>query len=114
MSAMLVLEAITVLLSIPVARNTGSGTGTVGVIVICGLAVALVATCAIIRRPYATAVIIALQVVMIGCWVISAPLGIMGVIFGFCWGVIFYLRREYRRRVAAGRVPENMTEGGTT
>jgi hypothetical protein len=105
MSAMLVLEALTVLLSIPVARNTGSGTGTVGVIVICALAAALVASCAIIRKPYAVGVIIALQLVMIGCWVISVPLGIMGVIFAICWAVILYLRSEYRRRVAAGIVP---------
>jgi hypothetical protein len=105
MSAMLVLEALTVLLSIPVARNTGSGTGTAGVVVICALAVALIATCAIIRRPAAVGVIIALQLVMIGCWAISVPLGIMGVIFTLCWVAILFLRREYRRRVAAGIVP---------
>jgi hypothetical protein len=105
MSAMLILEALTVLLSIPVAKNTGSGTGPVGVVIICALAVAMVATCAIIRKPYAVGVIIGLQLVMVACWFISVPLGIMGVIFALCWGVILYLRREYRRRVAAGIVP---------
>lgn len=105
MSAMLILEALTVLLSIPVAKNTGSGTGPFGVAVICALAVAMIGTCAIIRKPYAVGVIIGLQLVMIACWFISVPLGIMGVIFALCWAVIFYLRREYRRRVAAGIVP---------
>ena len=42
MSATLVLEAITVLLSIPVAANTGSGVGVVGISIICLLAVLLV------------------------------------------------------------------------
>jgi hypothetical protein len=111
MSAMLVLEALTVLLSIPVARNTGSGTGTVGVVVICALAAALIASCAIIRRPYAVGVIVALQLVMIACWAISVPLGIMGVIFALCWGAVLFLRREYRRRVAAGIVPGAASAG---
>jgi hypothetical protein len=105
MSAMLIFEALTVLLSIPVAKNTGSGTGPLGVVIICTLALAMIATCAIIRRPFAVGVIIGLQLVMVACWFISVPLGIMGVIFALCWGVIFYLRREYRRRVAAGIVP---------
>ena len=41
MSATLVLEAITVLLPIPVAANTGGGVGPVGVAVICVLAALL-------------------------------------------------------------------------
>ena len=38
MSATLVLEAITVLLAIPVAANTGGGVGPLGLIIICALA----------------------------------------------------------------------------
>ena len=61
MSATLVLEAITVLLAIPVAANTGGGVGPAGVAVICILAVLLIGACAIVSRPYALPVILSLQ-----------------------------------------------------
>ena len=105
MSATLVLEAITVLLSIPVAANTGSGVGPVGVVVICVLAALLIAACVIIARPYALPVILGLQVAIIACWVISAPLGVMGVVFGLVWALILWFRNEFRRRLAAGTLP---------
>ena len=105
MSATLVLEAITVLLAIPVAANTGGGVGPVGVIVICALAGLLVAACAIVSRRYALTVILSLQGVMIACWVITPPLGIMGIVFGLVWALILFFRSEFRRRLAAGTLP---------
>ena len=105
MSATLVLEAITVLLAIPVAANTGGGVGPVGLVIICALAVLLVASCGIVSRPYAMQVILGLQVVMIACWLITPPLGIMGIIFGVVWAIILWFRSEFRRRLAAGTLP---------
>ncbi len=105
MSATLVLEAITVLLSIPVAANTGSGVGPAGVTVICILAFLLILCCGIVRRPYAVPVILALQVIMIGCWLITPPLGIMGIVFVLVWLAILWFRAEFRRRLAAGTLP---------
>jgi len=106
MSATLVLEAITVLLSIPVAANTGSGVGAIGITVICLLAVLLIAACGIVSKPYALQVILGLQAVMIACWLITPPLGVMGIIFGVVWAVILWFRGEFRRRLAAGTLPE--------
>lgn len=105
MSATLVLEAITVLLSIPVAANTGAGVGAGGVIVICILALLLIAACTIISRPWAVPVILGLQVVMIACWLISVPLGVMGIVFSLVWALILWFRGEFRRRLAAGTLP---------
>ena len=105
MSATLILEAITVLLSIPVAANTGAGVGPVGVAVICVLALLLIACCAIISRPFAVPAILGLQAVMIACWLISAPLGVMGIVFGLVWALILWFRGEFRRRLAAGTLP---------
>src|SRR6478752_4505771 len=105
MSATLVLEAITVLLSIPVAANTGSGVGAIGITVICLLAVLLIAACGIVSKPYALQVILGLQAVMIACWLITPPLGVMGIIFGVVWGIILWFRSEFRRRLAAGTLP---------
>jgi Protein of unknown function (DUF4233) len=111
MSAALVLEALTVLLAIPVATNTGSGVGPAGVAAICLLAALLVACCAIVRRPYAFPVILGLQVVMIGCWLITPPLGVMGVVFLGVWLTIGWFRREFRRRQAAGTLPGPIDPG---
>ncbi len=105
MSATLVLEAITVLLAIPVAANTGGGAGPVGITVICLLAVLLIAACAIVSKPYALQVILGLQVVMVACWLITPTLGVMGIIFGLVWSVILWFRGEFRRRLAAGTLP---------
>ena len=105
MSAALVLEAVTVLLAIPVAANTGGGVGPTGVSIICVLAVLLIGACAIVSRPYAVPVILTLQALMIACWVITPPLGIMGIVFGLVWALILWFRGEFRRWLAAGTVP---------
>ncbi len=112
MSATLILEAITVLLSIPVAANTGGGTGPIGIVVICLLAAALVACCVIIARPYALQVILAIQVLLIACWFISASLGIMGIVFALVWALILWFRNEFRRRSKAGTLPGSPPPGG--
>jgi hypothetical protein len=105
MSATLILEAITVLLAIPVAANTGAGVSPVGIGIICLLAVALIGTCAIIARPYALQVIFGLQVAMIACWLITPSLGVMGIVFALVWSIILWFRSEFRRRLAAGTLP---------
>ena len=89
MSATLILEAITVLLAIPVAANVDGGTGPVG----------------IIARPYVVPVILGLQVAVICCWFINSTLGVMGIIFALAWGIILWFRGEFRRRLAAGTLP---------
>ena len=111
MSAILLLEAIVVLLGIPVAENTGGGTGPVGVGLICGLAAAHVLTCAVVRRRYAVGVILALQVLLIGCWAINGALGVMGIVFGLVWLAVLWMRREFRRRLAAGLLPSGPGPG---
>jgi len=55
MSSTLLLEGITVLLAIPVARNTGNGTSGWGVLAIVVLAFALLAACALVRRHFPVA-----------------------------------------------------------
>ena len=111
MSATLVLEAITVLLSIPVAANTGSGVGSIGITVICLLAVLLIAACGIVSKPYALQVILGLQVVMIACWLITPPLGVMGIIFGLVWAYLLWLRKDLLKRMAEGRLPAQQQAG---
>lgn len=105
MSATLILEAVVVLLSIPVAKNTGSGTSALGVVLICLLAVALIALCAFVSRPWFVPVALGLQGLMIVGWLITPSLGVMGVVFGLVWALIIWFRNEFRRRLAAGTLP---------
>jgi len=75
------------------------------VVLICVLAGLLIGACAIVSRPYAVPVILTLQVLMIACWLITPPLGIMGIVFGLVWASILWFRGEFRRRLAAGTLP---------
>ena len=109
MSAILILEAIVILLGIPVAENTGAGTGTVGVVLICALAFAHILSCAVIRRSYAVGVILVLQALLIACWAINASLGVMGIVFAIVWALVLWMRREFRRRLASGLLPASST-----
>lgn len=104
-SGTLVLEAITVLLAIPVAKNTGNGTSAWGVIAIVVLAFAMIGACAFVKREWFFWLLAALQVLTIAGWAISGPLGIVGIVFGVVFAIIFYFRYEYRRRAAAGELP---------
>jgi hypothetical protein len=106
MSATLVLEAIVVLLALPVAINLDGGVGPVGVGVICLLAVALIGCCVIIKRPYALTVVLVLQALMIAGWFITPTLGVMGLVFAAVWALILWFRAELHRRLAAGTLPE--------
>jgi hypothetical protein len=105
MSATLLLQAITVLLSIPVAVNTGREVGGVGVALIVLLALAMIGTCALITRPWVLTVIAVLQVLNIAGWALSASLGIVGIVFLLVWIAIIWMRTEFRRRQAAGTLP---------
>lgn len=106
MSATLVLEAITVLLAIPVAANTGVGTSAVGIVAIVILAAALVALCAFASRPWFVVTALGLQVLCILGWIITPTLGVMGIVFALAWLFMLWLRTEFRRRLAAGTLPK--------
>ncbi len=104
MSGALLLQSITVLLGLPVAAS-GRDLAVWELVVILGLAAALIAACAYVKKPWIVPVIIGLQVVAVLCWFINGALGIMGVIFGIAWWTLLHFRNEYRRRAAAGVLP---------
>lgn len=106
MSATLILEALVVLLAIPVANNTGSGTNAVGVIAICLLAAALVVACRYVTRPWFVPAALGLQALMIIGWLITPSLGVMGIVFALVWSLVIWFRNEFRRRLAAGTLPQ--------
>lgn len=105
MAGTLVLEAIVVLLALPVVSTTGGGltvlTGTY--VTVLGLAMVLMS--GMQRRPWALTANLVLQVLAVAALVFSIPLGAVGLLFAAVWGYLMYLRRDIQQRMAGGRLP---------
>lgn len=101
MAATLVLEAIVVLLALPVVANVGSvgdGMTTTSLVYLVGLAVALVLLTGIQGRPWAIWVNLALQLVPIAGFLVYPGVGVVGVLFTVVWLLIAHFRAEVKRR----------------
>lgn len=105
MSAILICEAVTILLGLTVIGNGGVHAPGWQVGVVSGLALAHLLAPAIIKRRYAIGVIWILQVLLLGCWAIHAAIGTMGIVFALVWLLVMYMRREFRRRTASVSKP---------
>jgi hypothetical protein len=105
MAGTLILEAIVVLLALPVVARIGGGlTVTSGGYVI-GLAVVLVLFAGLQGRPWAIWANLALQVVLIAGVIVHGAIGFIGLVFLVVWLVIAYLRFEVLRRQKRGLLP---------
>ncbi len=105
MAGTLILEAIVVLLSLPVvARADGGLTAFRGGFVI-GFAVVLVLLAGVQGRPWAIWVNLAMQLVLIAGFVVHGAVGFIGAIFLAVWALIAYLRAEVLRRQKRGLLP---------
>jgi hypothetical protein len=105
MAGALVMEAITVGLALfAVADLYGGLNSTVGYLV--GFVIlALLLTCGFLRHNWTMIVVLVLQLVLVGCIVSAAAVGIVGLLFLVVWVFLFWLRREVARRMAAGQLP---------
>jgi len=101
-SAILILEAIAILLGVTVIANGGTSAPGWQIGVILAVALAHVLAPVVMRKRLAFWLIFLLQAVLIGCWAIDAAIGITGVVFLVAWLLILFMRREFRRRLAAG------------
>jgi hypothetical protein len=107
--AALLLEMVVVLLSIPVVANLGSGMATWQGVLVGALALALLLTCAVLRRPWGIWVAAGLQVVMVACWVALPALGVLGLVFGLVWTVLLWMRWDVAKRLRDGRLPSQQS-----
>lgn len=105
MAGTLILEAIVVLLALPVVGKVGGGLTLASTGYLIGLAVVLVLLCGVQGRPWAIWVNIAVQVVLIAGVLVDGAVGIVGVIFLVVWLLIAYLRAEVLRRQKRGLLP---------
>lgn len=109
MAGVLILEAIVVLLALPVVAAADGGlTVTTGTYLI-GLAVVLILLAGLQGRPWAIWVNLAIQLALVAGWVVSAAVGFIGLVFTGVWLLIVYLRSEVKRREQRGLLPGQKT-----
>lgn len=105
MAGTLILEAIVVLLALPVVANIGGGlTAATGGFLI-GMAVVLVLLAGVQGKPWAIWVNVGIQVVLIAGVALDLAIAFVGVIFLIVWLLIAYLRAEVLRRQKRGLLP---------
>jgi hypothetical protein len=100
MAATLLLEAIVVLLAIPVVGAVGGGLTAVSLGYLIGLAVLLILLTGLQRRPWAIWLNLAAQAVPLAGFVLYPGVGFIGLLFTGVWALIAYLRSEVRRRLS--------------
>lgn len=105
MAGTLILEAIVVLLALPVVSTADGGLTAVKGTYLIGLAVVLVLLAGLQGRPWAIWVNLAIQLVLIAGWAVSGAVGFIGLIFAGVWLLILYLRSEVKRREERGLLP---------
>jgi hypothetical protein len=105
MAGTLILEAIVVLLALPVVARVGGGLTAINGSFLIGTAVVLILLCGVQGRPWAIWVNIAIQVVLIAGVFVYGAVGFIGVIFLLVWVFIAYLRAEVLRRQKRGQLP---------
>ena len=105
MAGTLILEAIVVLLALPVVSTADGGLTPVTGSYLIGLAVVLVLLAGLQGRPWAIWVNLGIQLVLIAGWAVSGAVGFIGLIFAGVWLLILYLRSEVKRREEHGLLP---------
>ena len=105
MAGTLILEAIVVLLAIPVVVVSHGGLTPLTGTYLIGMAVLLVLLAGVQGKPWAIWVNLGIQVLLIAGWVVHGAVGFIGVIFAGVWLVIVYLRNEVLRRQKRGLLP---------
>jgi hypothetical protein len=105
MAGTLILEAIVVLLALPVVSTADDGLTAVTGSYLIGLAVVLVLLAGLQGRRWAIWVNLGIQLVLIAGWAVSGAVGFIGLIFAGVWLLILYLRSEVKRREEHGLLP---------
>lgn len=105
MAGTLVLEAIVVLLVLPVISALGGGLTLWSGGYVIGLGVLMILGAGIQGRPWAIKFNIALQVLTVLGFFIDPALGAVGVLFALVWAYVLYLRKDIKEREARGLLP---------
>ena len=105
MAAALILEAIVVLLALPVVSAGDQGLTPLSGTFLIGMAVVLVLMSGVQGRPGIIWVNLGIQAVFIAGALIHGAIGFIGVVFAGVWALMIYLRSEVKRRQDRGLLP---------
>lgn len=105
MAGTLILEAIVVLLALPVVATSGQGLTPLSGGYLVALAVVLILMCGLQGRSWAIWANLGLQLVLIAGVFIHGAIGFIGVVFAVVWLLVLYLRAEVKRRQDRGLLP---------
>ncbi|OBI29663.1 DUF4233 domain-containing protein [Mycolicibacter terrae] len=98
MAATLILEAIVVLLALPVVHVVGGGLTPASLAYLLGLALVLLLFTGVQGRSWAIWANLALQLVLVAGFAVYPGVGAMGLVFTAVWALIAYFRAEVLRR----------------
>jgi hypothetical protein len=105
MAGTLILEAVVVLLALPVVGAVGSGLTAASLTYLIGLAAVLLVLVGLQGRFWAIWVDLAVQAAAIAGFAVYPGVGFIGVLFTLVWVLIAYLRAEVRWRQQRGLLP---------
>ena len=109
MAGTLILEAIVVLLALPVVSYSHGGLSWTSGGFLLGITGVLILLAGVQGKPWALKANLAVQVVLIAGVLIHAAIGFIGVVFAAVWALIAYLRAEVKRRQDGGLLPGQQT-----
>jgi Protein of unknown function (DUF4233) len=105
MAATLLLEAIVVLLAIPVVSAVGGGLTGASLGYLIGMAALLILLGGVQRKPWAIWANLIAQAPLLAGFVVYPGVGFIGLLFTGLWALIAYFRAEVRRRGPYGQPP---------
>jgi Protein of unknown function (DUF4233) len=105
MAATLLLEAVVVLLALPVVFVVGHAVPEATGTYLIAVAAVLVVLPALQRRTWAIWVNLAVQLVLLAGFFVDPAIGFIGVLFTAVWLLLAYLRAEVLRRQRRGLLP---------
>ncbi|MFC4377004.1 DUF4233 domain-containing protein [Nocardia halotolerans] len=105
MAGTLVLEAIVVLLALPVVGAVGGGVTWFSGTYLVALAALMILGAGLQRKPWAIPFNLGLQVLVLAGTFIHLSIGIIGLVFVAVWAFILVLRTDVQRRMDAGLLP---------
>ncbi|BBY04841.1 DUF4233 domain-containing protein [Mycobacterium noviomagense] len=105
MAGTLILEAVVILLALPVVGAVGGGLTGVSLTYLIGLAAVLLLLVGAQGRSWAIWVDLAVQAAAIAGFAVYPGVGFIGVLFTLVWVLIAYMRAEVRWRQQRGLLP---------
>lgn len=105
MAGTLILEAIVVLLALPVVGSVGGGLTVWSTAYLVGFTVFLILLAGVQGRPWAIWMNLGVQLILVAGFFVYPAIGFIGLLFRVVWGVIAYLRAEVLRRQRRGLLP---------